>query len=170
MVLYIYIYIYNILTQKEIILGYTLNHWHYTHIYTYMYTHLYTHLYAYMRWINCQHFELLISSINFIYFKLCLQYSKLELVGNCQQGKQHHDTIHFFRNLEMVFPSKFKYEDFRVFVCKPKDIFIFILIKTEHQIRIRVFRVVTSDGDVHLPIWSHSKRKLISSVRRSKWF
>ena len=100
--------------------------------------------------------KLLISCMLFIHFRFCLLCIKLESVRHCLWGKQHHDTIHFSRNLETACctayhsPLKHQYEDLVVFGYQCEDKFIFILMKTKHLVSLMVFGVVTSNGDVML--------------------
>ena len=75
-------------------------------------------------WVNYRHLKLLFSRMNFVWFRLC---SKTELFEHCLWGMQHHDPIHYFRNLETACCTarksyrKFQYEDFTVFGCQAED-------------------------------------------------
>ena len=94
----------------------------------------------------------------FICFRFCL----LESVSHCEESS----IIHSSRNFETTCCTdwhscqKCQTEDFRVFGCKFEDRFIY-------PVHIMGFGVVTSNNDivsVHLPTWSQTQHKLISSA------
>ena len=84
--------------------------------------------------------------------------SKLESVKHCLWKKQLHNIIHFSRNLEIVCCTAW-HSSSKISLClyvKLRKIHIH-LIKSKYPVDIRVFGVVTSDGDVMpLFIFSHS--------------
>ena len=102
----------------------------------------------------------IIFHMHFICFRFCLMCSKLNSIGVCLWGKQHHNAIYFTRNLEIAWCtvrhscSKLQYEDFRVFGCQSKGRFIFMFMKTKHPVHIMVLEMVTSNGDVMPPFVS----------------
>ena len=98
-------------------------------VHTHTHTHTHTHIYIYI----------------YIY------------IYKSRTQKQHHDTIHFSRNMKMAYftichsRQKRQYEYFSVFGCQAEDRFVFILMKTKHSVHIIVFGMVTNDGDAMAP-------------------
>ena len=98
--------------------------------------------------------------INFLhvlyFFRFCLLCCIQESVGHCLWGNQHHDTIHFSKNLEMAYcidwrsPWKPQYKDFWVSGCQSEDCFKFMKTKPTVQSTLWCLVVVTRDGEFRL--------------------
>ena len=86
--------------------------------------------------VNCRHSKLSILCMHFICFRFCLLYNKLESVEHYLWGKQHHNAIHSFSNLEMACCAAWhssqwpQYKNFKVLGCQSEYRFTFTLMKT----------------------------------------
>ena len=95
---------------------------------------------------------------------ICLPCSRLELIRHCLWRKQHYDAILSSRNLRTACYTpwhsqwKLQDEDCRMFSCHSENRFIFILMISWLPVYIRVFGLVTSNGDIPPFIFSYGLR------------
>ena len=122
-----------------------------------------------VRWVNCHHFDLYISRMRYICFRLCLLCSKLESVGHCLWVQQHHNAIHSFRNLEKTSCTAWhsqqnSHTNIWEFGGINLRTFIFILMKIKRSIHIMMLGVVSNYGDIMLPfVFPHGLRFTIAA-------